>query len=159
MAGTGTGGGRGRCLLSKLRFHGGGVQRWAVRRVQGGDGMDYAMDRRAAQLTGPGQAGPQQCSGPSAFWVSGRSPGDMSALSARLSRLAGAIDNARARLSSATALEWASTAGDAFRQEVALRLADLAAGSSDVRMASDYVAAYARALDELAAKGPGLLGG
>ncbi|MCQ9163802.1 MULTISPECIES: hypothetical protein [unclassified Arthrobacter] len=83
----------------------------------------------------------------------------MSALAARLSRLAGELENIRARLAAATRLEWESKAAEAFRQEAALRAAELAAASSEVRVAGDYVAAYARVLESLAARGPGIPGG
>ena len=106
-----------------------------------------------------GLFGTQHCAGPSVFWAPDTSPGDVSALAGRLLRLAGEIDAGRARLSAAAALEWSSTAGEAFRGEAALRGSALAGASSDVRAASDCVAAYARALDALSARGPGMLGG
>lgn len=131
--------------------------------------MGYSLGLPGGQFGGAGRNngqidagrmfGPQQCSGPSVFWAPGTSPGDVSALAGRLLRLAGEIDAGRARLSAATALEWSSKAGEAFRQEAALRGSALAGASSDVRAAFECVAAYARALDALAARGPGMVGG
>lgn len=121
--------------------------------------MGYSTNPPAQWINASVQPVLQQCTGPSTSWVPGMSPGDVAALAVRLSRLAGEIEVARAGLAGATTLDWRSKAAEAFRQEAGLRAADLSTGASDARVASDYVAAYARALEALDAKLPGMLGG
>ncbi len=104
--------------------------------------MDYSMGPTAEQPSGRGMP-----------------PDELSALAVRLSRLAGEMDTAGARLAAATTLEWRSKSAEAFRREADVRAADLAASSSKVREASDHAAAYARALEARAAQGSAMFGG